>query len=34
MSHSVTGSYLASRVFLRYFLDELESSDKAFEFNR
>ena len=33
-SHSVTGSYLASRVFLRYFLDELESSDKAFEFNR
>ncbi len=33
-SHSVTGSYLASRVLLRYFLDELESSDKAFEFNR
>jgi glycine/D-amino acid oxidase-like deaminating enzyme len=33
-SHSVTGSYLASRVFLRYVLDELESSDKAFEFNR
>jgi glycine/D-amino acid oxidase-like deaminating enzyme len=33
-SHSVTGSYLASRVMLRYFLDELEASDKAFEFNR
>ena len=33
-SHSVTGSYLASRVLLRYFLDDLESSDKAFEFNR
>jgi glycine/D-amino acid oxidase-like deaminating enzyme len=33
-SHSVTGSYLASRVMLRYFLDELDSSDKAFEFNR
>ena len=33
-SHSVTGSYLASRVLLRYYLDELESSDKAFEFNR
>jgi glycine/D-amino acid oxidase-like deaminating enzyme len=33
-SHSVTGSYLASRVFLRYVLDELEASDKAFEFNR
>ena len=33
-SHSVTGSYLASRVLLRYFLDELDSSDKAFEFNR
>ena len=33
-SHSLTGSYLASRVLLRYFLDELDSSDKAFEFNR
>ena len=33
-SHSVTGSYLASRVLLRYFLDELDSSDNAFEFNR
>jgi hypothetical protein len=27
-------SYLASRVMLRYFLDELDASDKAFEFNR
>jgi glycine/D-amino acid oxidase-like deaminating enzyme len=33
-SHSVTGSYLASRVLLRYFLDDPEPSDKAFEFNR
>jgi glycine/D-amino acid oxidase-like deaminating enzyme len=33
-SHSVTGAYLASRILLRYFLDEVESSDKAFEFNR
>ena len=33
-SHSVTGSYLASRVLLRYFQDELDPSDKAFEFNR
>jgi glycine/D-amino acid oxidase-like deaminating enzyme len=33
-SHSVTGSYLASRVLLRYALDELDTSDKAFEFNR
>jgi len=33
-SHSVTGAYLASRVMLRYFLDELDPSDKAFEFNR
>lgn len=33
-SHSVTGSYLASRVMLRYVLDELDASDKAFEFNR
>ncbi len=33
-SHSVTGSYLASRILLRYFLDELEPADKAFEFNR
>jgi glycine/D-amino acid oxidase-like deaminating enzyme len=33
-SHSVTGAYLASRILLRYVLDELESADKAFEFNR
>jgi len=33
-SHSVTGAYLASRILLRYVLDEVESSDKAFEFNR
>jgi len=30
----VTGAYLASRILLRYFLDELEPADKAFEFNR
>ena len=33
-SHSVTGAYLASRVLLRYFQDDLDASDKAFEFNR
>jgi glycine/D-amino acid oxidase-like deaminating enzyme len=33
-SHSITGAYLASRILLRYVLDEVESSDKAFEFNR
>jgi glycine/D-amino acid oxidase-like deaminating enzyme len=33
-SHSITGAYLASRILLRYFLGEVESSDKAFEFNR
>jgi glycine/D-amino acid oxidase-like deaminating enzyme len=33
-SHSITGAYLASRILLRYFLDEVEPSDKAFEFNR
>jgi len=33
-SHSLTGAYLASRILLRYFRDEVESSDKAFEFNR
>jgi glycine/D-amino acid oxidase-like deaminating enzyme len=33
-SHSLTGAYLASRILLRYFLDEVEPSDKAFEFNR
>jgi len=33
-SHSVTGSYLASRVLLRYVLEALDPADKAFEFNR
>ncbi len=33
-SHSVTGAYLASRILLRHYLDELEPSDQAFEFTR
>ena len=33
-SHSVTGSYLASRALLRYYFGELGPEDKAFEFNR
>jgi glycine/D-amino acid oxidase-like deaminating enzyme len=33
-SHSVTGAYLASRILLRYCLDEVDPADKAFEFNR
>ena len=33
-SRSVTGSYLASRILLRYVLDEVESADEAFSFNR
>lgn len=33
-SHSVTGAYLASRILLRHYLDELEPSDRAFEFTR
>ena len=33
-SHSVTGAYLASRVFLRNFEDEVDSSDVAFTFTR
>jgi glycine/D-amino acid oxidase-like deaminating enzyme len=33
-SHSLTGSYLASRVLLRYVNNGLEPADKAFEFNR
>ncbi len=33
-SHSLTGAYLASRVLLRYFQNDLDVSDKAFEFNR
>ena len=33
-SHSVTGAYLASRVLLRYFLDQTESADHVFGFHR
>jgi glycine/D-amino acid oxidase-like deaminating enzyme len=33
-SHSVTGAYLASRVLLRYFLDQTESADQVFGFHR
>ncbi|HEX4348346.1 MAG TPA: FAD-dependent oxidoreductase [Vicinamibacterales bacterium] len=33
-SPSVTGAYLASRVFLRNFLDEVDASDVAFTFTR
>jgi glycine/D-amino acid oxidase-like deaminating enzyme len=33
-SHSVTGAYLASRIFLRDFLDEADSADEAFAFTR
>jgi len=33
-SHSVTGAYLASRILLRYYLGETDSSDLAFEFTR
>jgi glycine/D-amino acid oxidase-like deaminating enzyme len=33
-SHSVTGAYLASRVLLRYFLDQSESADNVFGFHR
>ena len=33
-SRSVTGSYLASRILLRYVLDEVEPADEAFSFNR
>lgn len=33
-SHSVTGAYLASRVLLRYFLDQLEPADEVFGFHR
>ncbi len=33
-SHSVTGAYLASRVLLRYFLDQTESADDVFGFHR
>ena len=33
-SHSVTGAYLASRIFLRDYLDEADSADDAFAFTR
>ena len=33
-SHSVTGAYLASRVLLRYYLDEVEPADEPFAFTR
>jgi len=33
-SHSATGAYLASRIFLRQFLGETESADEAFAFTR
>jgi glycine/D-amino acid oxidase-like deaminating enzyme len=33
-SHSVTGAYLASRVLLRYFLNQTESADHVFGFHR
>src|SRR5262245_7917816 len=33
-SPGVTGAYLASRILLRYYLDEVESSDEAFSFTR
>jgi glycine/D-amino acid oxidase-like deaminating enzyme len=33
-SHSVTGAYLASRILLRHYLDELEPSDEVFGFER
>jgi glycine/D-amino acid oxidase-like deaminating enzyme len=33
-SHSVTGAYLASRLFLRHFLGEATTADQAFAFTR
>ena len=33
-SHSVTGSYLASRVLLRHYLGELDPADELFAFSR
>jgi glycine/D-amino acid oxidase-like deaminating enzyme len=33
-SHSVTGAYLASRIFLRNFLDQPDAADAAFTFTR
>jgi glycine/D-amino acid oxidase-like deaminating enzyme len=33
-SHNATGAYLASRLLLRHYLDELEPADQAFAFTR
>jgi len=33
-SHSVTGAYLASRILLRHYLDDIDSADEAFGFAR
>ena len=33
-SHSVTGAYLASRIFLRHYLDDVEPADEVFAFTR
>lgn len=33
-SHSVTGAYLASRILVRYHLDEAEAADEPFAFTR
>jgi glycine/D-amino acid oxidase-like deaminating enzyme len=33
-SHSVTGAYLASRILLRHYLDEVEPADQVFAFTR
>jgi glycine/D-amino acid oxidase-like deaminating enzyme len=33
-SHSVTAGYLASRIFLRHYLDEPDAADAAFAFTR
>ena len=33
-SHSVTGAYLASRILVRYHLDEVEAADEPFAFTR
>jgi glycine/D-amino acid oxidase-like deaminating enzyme len=33
-SHGVTGAYLASRVLLRHYLNELDAADEAFGFTR
>jgi glycine/D-amino acid oxidase-like deaminating enzyme len=33
-SHSVTGAYLASRVLLRHYSDEMDPADNAFAFHR